>query len=109
MPSSGSTSARGYGSRHQRERAKWERRQKAGEMLYCRRCHEPMPPGIAWDLGHDDHDRDGVTPTPEHRHTRDCSLGGNRATAGRRAGRPSTPTPALAWFNPPSPGDSLGA
>lgn len=51
-----------------------------------------MPIGIAWDLGHDDDDREGVKATPEHRHTRDCRLGGNRATAGRRKPKTDTDT-----------------
>lgn len=52
-----STSARGYGSTHQRERAKWEPIVKRGDVK-CARCQEVIKPDQAWDLGHND-DRTG--------------------------------------------------
>ena len=46
----------------------------------CARCGERIEPGQAWDLGHVD--GDGLRYAgPEHRHSRDCPEGGNRATA----------------------------
>ena len=58
----GSRAARGYGAKHQAERAALLRRQAAGEVLHCWRCGEPV--GTDWHLGHDD-DR-SVTRGPEH-------------------------------------------
>ena len=52
-----STSSRGYGSTHQRERAKWEPVVKRGG-VNCARCQQPIKPDQAWDLGHND-DRTG--------------------------------------------------
>lgn len=52
-----STASRGYGSAHQRERAKWEAIVKRGDTK-CARCQEPIAPDQAWDLGHND-DRTG--------------------------------------------------
>jgi hypothetical protein len=85
MPSNGSTTARGYGSKHQRERAKWVRRQQDGGTLHCRRCRQPIEPGQPFDMGHDDRDP-AAKPMPEHP-GRECPAGGNRATAGRAARR----------------------
>ncbi len=98
MPSSGSTNARGYGSGHQRLRAKWEPRVKAGQ-VNCWRCSQPIRPGQQWDLGHDDHDRKRYR-GPEHALAKDCPAGGNRATAGRRKPRKqATPPAALGFFD----------
>jgi hypothetical protein len=58
---------------------------KAGQ-ADCARCRLPIMPEQDWDLGHDDHDRSRYS-GPEHRYSRDCSEGGNRATAGRWPGR----------------------
>ena len=70
-----STTARGYGTAHQRLRKAWARRVAAGG-VYCARCGYLIIPGEPWDLGHADHDRT-IYAGPEHR---SC----NRATAGRR-------------------------
>ena len=74
-----STTARGYGAAHQRERAKWKPRVDAG-MVNCWRCGRWLDPRLPWDLGHDDNDR-RIYRGPE---CRPC----NRATAGRRRKRP---------------------
>lgn len=98
MPSKGSTNQRGYGSAHQRLRAKWAPQVKAGQ-VNCWRCQQPIHPGQQWDLGHDDHDR-GHYRGPEHARAKDCTAGGNRATAGRRQPRRKGPPPAaLAFFD----------
>lgn len=75
VPRSGSTTARGYGAAHQRERAKWKPHVEAG-LVDCARCGKRIQPGMAWDLGHTD-DRAGYT-GPECRR---C----NRADGGRKS------------------------
>jgi hypothetical protein len=67
------TSARGYGTRHQRLRKAWARQVAAG-IVNCARCSYAIEPGEPWDLGHVDGNR-GDYQGPEHRA---C----NRATAG---------------------------
>jgi hypothetical protein len=78
MPKPGSTTARGYGSRHQAERRKWAAVVARGE-AYCWRCGTWLDPGQPFDLGHDDQDR-SIYRGPE---CRPC----NRATAGRKPER----------------------
>jgi hypothetical protein len=68
------TTARGYGTAHQKLRARLAPIVAAGGYI-CARCGLLIPPGAPWDLGHADYDRSRYT-GPEHRH---C----NRATAGR--------------------------
>jgi hypothetical protein len=53
-----STTARGYGSLHQRERERWRPKVEAG-LVDCARCKRPLL-GQPWDLGHTD-DRTGYT------------------------------------------------
>jgi hypothetical protein len=77
-----SPEARGYGSAHRALRARLAVEVEAGRAL-CARCGEPILPTQAFDLGHVDGDRSRWS-GPEHRHSRDCPEGGNRATAGRR-------------------------
>lgn len=77
----GSTVARGYGRRHKRLRKWWSPKVRAG-VVDCARCGLPIKPNQPWDLGHDDDDR-SVYNGPEHRHSRDCPAGGNRATLPR--------------------------
>lgn len=74
MPKPGSTTARGYGAKHQAERKKWQPIVDRGE-AYCWRCGCWLDPAKPWDLGHDDHDRTQYR-GPE---CRPC----NRATKGR--------------------------
>ncbi len=63
--SRGTTAERGYGSEHERLREAWRPLGEAGDVT-CWRCREPINPGDAWDLGHDDLDR-SVYRDPEHR------------------------------------------
>jgi hypothetical protein len=53
-----STSKRGYGAAHQRERKKWEAAVAQGDVMCARqgpKCvGQPIKPGQAWDLGHND-------------------------------------------------------
>jgi hypothetical protein len=60
----GDTSARGYGTAHQRERAKWVPIVNASDAV-CTRCGRPIMAGTAWDLDHTD-DRRGYL-GPAHR------------------------------------------
>lgn len=54
----GSSTRRGYGSKHQRLRAEWQARIDAGKHVYCWRCKTKRITGTTpWHLGHDDHDR----------------------------------------------------
>ena len=52
-----STTERGYGADHQRVRADWQLVVDAGA-AECSRCGDPITPGDAWDLGHNE-DRTG--------------------------------------------------
>lgn len=86
MATHATTTQRGYGYAHQRQRKRAERKVRAG-LAYCWRCLAEgrseaeawIGPDDDWDLGHDDQDRT-VYRGPEHRH---C----NRATASRRPTR----------------------
>jgi hypothetical protein len=72
----GSSTARGYGSKHKALRAEWQVRIDSGKRVYCWRCGWRIT-GTHWQLGHCDDDRT-VYHGPEC--TR-CNL----ATAGRGA------------------------
>jgi hypothetical protein len=71
------TTSRGYGYAHRRERERW-RPLVASGYVTCWRCGNLIQPGTQWDLGHDDEDRT-IIRGPEH--AREC----NRAAAGRKA------------------------
>lgn len=73
----GTSTQRGYGSRHQSMRAKVKPAVDAG-LVDCWRCGQRIQAGEAWDLGHDDADR-SVYRGPEH--ANQC----NRSAAGRKA------------------------
>lgn len=47
----GSSTARGYDSRHEQLRVEYQRRMDAGETYLCARCRKPVDPN-AWDLAH---------------------------------------------------------
>jgi hypothetical protein len=59
-----STTARGYGHRHQQERKRWTRLVESGHVL-CARCRQPILPGTPWDLGHIDGSKSKYA-GPEH-------------------------------------------
>jgi hypothetical protein len=59
-----STTARGYGHRHQNLRKRWAKVVDTGD-AYCVRCKRWIEPGTPWDLGHDDKDRTKYQ-GPEH-------------------------------------------
>jgi hypothetical protein len=71
------TTARGYGSRHQAERRRWEPIVAAGEAI-CARCDKPIDPTGPFDLGHNE-DRTAWT-GPEHVKC-NRSAGGKNAAA----------------------------
>jgi hypothetical protein len=60
-----STTARGYGHRHQQERKRWLPHVEAGQ-VFCARCRRLILPGEPWDLGHVDGDKSRWA-GPEHR------------------------------------------
>lgn len=70
-----SSTRRGYGAAHKRERARLAPLVDSGRAT-CARCALPILPGEPWDLGHTD-DRTAWT-GPEHAR---C----NRSAAGKRA------------------------
>lgn len=78
----GSTTARGYGWRHQQERARYAPLVAAGRAI-CPRCRKLILPGTPWDLDHIDHPdahRLGLYQGPSHA---SC----NRSAAWRKAQR----------------------
>jgi hypothetical protein len=72
------TTQRGYGTAHQKQRQAWAPLVNAG-LVNCWRCNQLIQPGQPWDLGHDDQDRT-IHRGPECRH---C----NRSTAASRGNR----------------------
>jgi hypothetical protein len=44
-----------YRYAHQQERKRWVPIVEAGQ-AFCWRCSKWLPPGLPWDLGHDDND-----------------------------------------------------
>jgi hypothetical protein len=77
------TSARGYGTAHQKLRKELSPKVEAGGVR-CWRCGELIQPGEGWHLGHDDDDR-RIHRGPEHS---DCNL---RAAGLKTAGRLTRP------------------
>jgi hypothetical protein len=74
------TTARGYGTAHQKLRARLAPIVAAGGVR-CARCGHPIIPGTPWDLGHADHDRTVYT-GPEHRR---CNRGAPMRRRRRRS------------------------
>lgn len=72
----GTSTARGYGSRHQKIRAAANVAVQTGKVI-CARCHQPIQPGTPWALDHDDEDR-GTYLGPSHVYCNN-SAGGKRA------------------------------
>ena len=56
---------RGYNAAHDRRRATWVPRVKAGGVA-CGRCGQTIEPGTPWDMGHPGDDK-RLTPVPWHR------------------------------------------
>lgn len=92
MPRKGTTTEKGYGSSHQRLRARWTPKVKAG-LVDCARCHQPINPDQPWQLGHTD-DRTGYQ-GPEHTHC-NLSAGGRKGAAITNQGR-ATLKHSRAW------------
>ena len=69
---------RGYDAAHQRESARWIAKVRAGELVTCWRCGDPITDPNDCHLGHDDLDR-SITRGPEH--GRRCNL----SAAGRNS------------------------
>lgn len=76
----GTTSARGYGAPHQRQRARWAPDVSAGRVA-CARCGELIQPGEAWALDHTA-DRSGYL-GPSHKFCNESAAG--RAAHGKFA------------------------
>ena len=82
------TAQRGYGYRHQRERARWALRVARGGVV-CARCGFLILPGTPWHLGHDDFDRTRWT-GPEHQACNTATAAHRARRARRLAPRPVT-------------------
>ena len=95
MPKPATTAGRGYGHRHQQLRAQWAPKVEAG-LVNCGRptCGQPILPGQAWQLGHDDHDRSRYN-GPEHRYCNESA--GGRAGAAVTNGRRQALRHSRAW------------
>jgi hypothetical protein len=79
------TAARGYGAKHQAQRAALTPLVAAGGVT-CWGCGQPLPPGHPRDLGHDDEDRT-IYRGPEHRGPCNRAAGARRAAAVTNAKR----------------------
>jgi hypothetical protein len=79
--SRGSTTDRGYGPAHRALREHYRPAVEAGAVV-CWRCGQLIQPGEAWDLGHDDHDRN-VYRGPEHRAHNRATKHHDHGTGGR--------------------------
>ena len=72
----GTSTARGYGSKHQRTRARLNLEVQQGNTA-CARCGQPIAPNTPWHLDHDDEDK-GIYLGPSHALC-NVSAGGRRA------------------------------
>jgi hypothetical protein len=75
----GSTTARGYGARHQAERRAWDRLVQTGTVP-CVRCGHLIEPGSHWHLDHDDDKRHYRGPAHASCNLRAAARKGNLAT-----------------------------
>lgn len=82
---------RGYDHRHQQLRAHWAPQVATGTVT-CWRCHQPIHPRDAWDLGHHD---DGTHAGPEHQHCNRSAAGKRSAALHRTRQRPQPPHPGM--------------
>ena len=93
----GTTAQRGYGSQHQKLRAKWKPLVDAGMVSchagVCLMASRWIPPGSAWHLGHTP-DRSGWT-GPEHERCNEAD--GARRGNRRRAARPAGMVTSRRW------------
>lgn len=84
----GSTTARGYGYQHQRERARLKRIVDAGQAYCCQPvCLMPdrwIKPGTPWALGHNDDRTAWIGPTHEVCNQRDGASKGGKVIAARK-------------------------
>ena len=78
-----STTEAGYGADHQRLRKAIARQLAEQGSVPCWRCGQLIVHGMAWDLGHDDHDR-SIVRGAEHRACNRATATTGRATAARR-------------------------
>ena len=95
----GRTTSRGYGNEHQKLRREWAPIVATGTVR-CARCHELIPPGARWDLGHVDGSKH-LYRGPEHSA---C----NRATSRHRVQREQAQREGQVrqWYKPP-PGTTV--
>ena len=92
-----STTARGYGTAHQKQRAKWAKQVDAGT-AYCARCGRPINPGTPWDLDHTE-DRSGYLGPSHARCNRATAGKGKRKRRRKATARPSV-QPLSGWIGP---------
>lgn len=93
MKPRGTTTARGYGSDHKRQRAAVAADVARGRAT-CSICHQPIQPGSPWHLDHT-HDRTGYRgPAHKRCNEQDGGRKGARIAAAlrRAARRPPAPT-----------------
>lgn len=88
-PSKGNTNGRGYGTQHQRLRARWAPVVAAGGAT-CWRCGQVIRPGQPWDLGHTPGSGKRMYSGPQH-------TACNRDTADERDNHDPDPTPRTKW------------
>lgn len=92
-PRKRTTAQRGYGTQHEKLRARWAPRVAAG-VVPCARCGMRIPPGAAWDLDHDD-DRRGYR-GPAHASC-NRSAGAAKGNAMRAPRAPRRPIRSRPW------------
>jgi hypothetical protein len=103
------TTARGYGHRHQQRRAELAPLVATG-LVSCARCGTRIMPGEPWDLGHRDGSGKRVYSGPEHRR---CNRATERHGVEGDRNHDRKMRWSRAWEEPVPPGvlhgDALGA